>query len=208
MPSTDNCNSRDTNIVSGIGFMGFDCPGCNHGRHRENNEFLIPYSSGEQIILITPSGTENGQASAIGFGSTFNSLTITSSGQIITGQQNIAFLLPEKSILSDLNIYFTNTNPLSTSVTTQVIKAQVYISTTPDNTFTPLNDAVVTLQPQIIGSIIAGTSFLGQRNNLKIKLNENTRIMLVFSLNYVSGDNISLTVLGYSSAGMTLKDRC
>ena len=58
-----------------------------------------------------------------------------------------SFSLPEDGTITSVSAFFSATSALSLVGSTVTVTAQLYQSTTPDNTFTAIPGAVVTLAP-------------------------------------------------------------
>lgn len=84
------------------------------------------------------------------------------------------------------------------------ITAQLFESTTPDNTFTAVPGAVVTLAPALTGIVAIGTVSNGITTGLNIPVTAQTRLLLVFSASVTAGIDIATTVIGYASAGLSI----
>ena len=83
------------------------------------------------------------------------------------------------------------------------MRAQLYQSVTPNNTFTPVPGAEVTLAPALTGIISIGDISSGETTGLSIPVTAGTRLLWVMS---ATADGLSLvnTVAGYTSGGMTV----
>jgi BclB C-terminal domain-containing protein len=167
---------------------------------------IIPFASGTPVTLTTTLGGLVGQVGLIGFG---NSGSATPSGPFIdlTGgpgiNTNFAFSVPRDGTLTSIAAYFSLTTAESLVGTTVTVTAQLYSSSTPDNTFTPVPGAAVTLFPPLTGVVAIGTTSNGIITGLSIPVTAQTRYLVVFS---VTSAGISLinTVPGYASGGMTI----
>jgi BclB C-terminal domain-containing protein len=80
----------------------------------------------------------------------------------------------------------------------------LYSSTTPDNTFTPIPGALVTLAPPLTGVLGVGTISNGLTTGLTIPVTPQTRLLMVFSAT-ATGASLINTVIGYASAGITIE---
>jgi BclB C-terminal domain-containing protein len=81
----------------------------------------------------------------------------------------------------------------------------LYSSTTPNNTFSPVPGAVVTLAPALTGTISLGSTSHSITTELSIPITQETRLLLVFSAT-ATGLNLINTVTGYVSAVQQLPD--
>ena len=112
-------------------------------------------------------------------------------------------MVPSNGSITSLSAFFSTTTALSLVGSTISITAQLYSSTTPDNTFTPIPGAVVTFMPTLTGIIAIGTISNGTITGLSIPVEAGTRLLLVFSATVTAGIDISTTVSGYGSAGVS-----
>ena len=103
-----------------------------------------------------------------------------------------------------MSAFFSNTAALSLVGSTVTITAQLYSSTTPNNTFTAVPGASVTLAPQLSGLISLGTISNGLTTGLNIPVTAQTRYLLVFSAS-ATGLTLINTVAGYASAGLSIE---
>ena len=85
-----------------------------------------------------------------------------------------------------------------------MIRAQLYSSTTPDNTFTPVPGALVTLAPALTGVLAAGVTSNGITTGLSIPVTPETRLLMVFSI-LAAGLSLVNIVEGYASAGIAIE---
>ncbi|WP_346723070.1 exosporium glycoprotein BclB-related protein [Bacillus thuringiensis] len=83
------------------------------------------------------------------------------------------------------------------------ITAQLYSFTTPDNIFTPIPGASVTLAPALIGVVALGTISNGITTRLSIPVTAKIRLLLVFSATFV-GLSLIKTITGYASEGVRI----
>jgi BclB C-terminal domain-containing protein len=86
---------------------------------------------------------------------------------------------------------------------TITITAQLFSSTTPDNTFTAVPGAVIALAPPLTGVVALGAVSNGIVTGLAIPVTAETRLLLVFSAT-AAGLSLINTVIGYASAGVTI----
>ncbi|MDI9261143.1 exosporium glycoprotein BclB-related protein [Alicyclobacillus sendaiensis] len=148
-----------------------------------------------------------GTTSLVGFGSSVTGVTLLGSGQIdLTGAGgtllNFAFSMPRDGTITSIVAYFSATAALNLLGTTVTITAQLFESTTPNNTFSPISGASVTLTP-LTGTIAVGQIATGSATGLSIPVSAGTRLLLVFSAT-ASGLSLVQTVAGYASAGVAI----
>jgi BclB C-terminal domain-containing protein len=85
---------------------------------------------------------------------------------------------------------------------TVTITAQLFSSPTPDNTFTAVPGALVTLAPPLTGIVALGTISNGITTGLAIPVTAQTRLLLVFSATVTAGLDVATVISGYASAGL------
>lgn len=162
---------------------------------------LIPFSSGSTVFLSS-TGTESVFGAIVAFGRNVSDVPITGS---ITDSQffNLAFSVSGNYILTDIAANFTLTGEVSLPLTPVQISAQIYISTAPNNTFSPLPQATVNF-PTINAATPSGEVLEASVANLSIPIPANSRLLLVF-YETTSFDEGITNVLGYASAGIRLR---
>ncbi|SDJ33733.1 BclB C-terminal domain-containing protein [Pedobacter sp. ok626] len=173
-----------------------------------NGGAIIPFSSGIPVSLTTIAGGLSGTASFIGFGSSAPSLSILGSTIDLTGAAgtplNFAFSMPRSGTIKSMSAYFSTTAALALIGSTVTITAQLYSSTTPDNSFTAVPGASVTLTPSLSGIISIGAVSNGITTGLNIPVTAQTRFLLVFSSS-AAGISLVTTTAGYASAGLSIE---
>lgn len=176
----------------------------------EPSPAIIPFASGLPVLMTPLVGGLAGTSSVVGFGSSATGVSVLNGGIIdLTGAGgtalNYAFSAPRSGIITSLSAYFSTALALPPMFgSTLIVTAQLYRSSGPDNIFTALPGAVVTLAPALSGVVILGAVSNGISTGLNIPVNAQDRLLLVFSLN-VSGSPIVTTVAGYASAGLSIK---
>jgi len=167
---------------------------------------IIPYASGTPVEMTTAIGSP-GNTSVVGFGSSASGIAMTGNTIDLTGgtgvDRNYAFSMPQAGTIESISAYFSTTAPLMLVGSTVTIIAQLYSSTTPDNIFTPVPGAVVTLAPFLTGIISTGNTTKGITTGLKIPVNPQTRLLMVYSVT-AAGLILNNTVKGYASGGMSI----
>ena len=116
---------------------------------------------------------------------------------------NEAFSMPRDGTITSIAAYFSTTVALGLVGTTVTITAQLYESTTPDNTFTPIPGAIATLAPALTGVLAIGTTSNGVTTGLSIPVTTEGRYLLVYSIT-AAGVSLINTVDGYASAGLSI----
>lgn len=171
-------------------------------------ETIIPFASGLPIAMTTIAGGLSGTSSLIGFGNSATGVSVIGGAIDLTGGPGIllnqAFSVPRDGTITSLSAYFSLTEALSLVGTTVTITAQLYQSTTPDNTFTAVPGATVTLAPAFTGVIGEGTTSNGITTGLSIPVTAETRLLLVYS-STAAGVSLINDVAGYASAGLSIR---
>jgi BclB C-terminal domain-containing protein len=165
---------------------------------------IIPYASGVPVTMTTIAGGLVGTTSAVGFGNSAAGITLLGETIDLTGAAgtllNMAFSVPRDGIITDISGYFSNTVELNLLGTTITINAQLYASTTPNNMFTPIPGANVTLG-SLTGSISIGDIVSGRTSGLNIPVTAETRLLMVYSCTAM-GLNLINSMAGYASGGV------
>ena len=182
---------------------------------------IIPYASGLPVTLTTIAGGLVGTTALVGFGNSANGVSILggnidlSGASIVAGTPiNMAFSAPRDGTITAISAYFSVTTALSITGTTVTITAQLYRSTTPNNTFTAVPGAVVTLAPALTGLLAIGASSNGLITGLNIPVTSQTRLLmskertlLYEGLVYwktATGLSLAQTIIGYASGGVAI----
>ena len=157
--------------------------------------------------MTTIAGGLAGIPSLIGFGSNAPSVSVLGTTIDLTNAAgtltNFAFSVPRDGTITALSAFFSTTAALSLTGSTITIRAQLYQSTTPNNIFSPIAGAVVTLAPALTGVISIGSLSNGLTSGLSIPVTARTRLLLVFSTT-ASGVALVNTIVGYASAGLAI----
>ncbi len=168
---------------------------------------IIPLSSGIPISLTTIAGGLAGIPAFIGFGSSAPGLTVLGSNIDLTNPSgtltNFAFSMPRAGTITSISAYFSTTAALSLIGSSITIRAQLYVSSTPNNLFVPIPGAVVNLAPSLTGTISIGDISSGITTGLSIPVTAQSRLLMVFSATS-SGLSLINTVVGYASAGIEI----
>lgn len=170
---------------------------------------IIPISSGVPAQMTTVLGGLNNTSSLIGFGNCANGVTMSAGTIDLTGSQgtnlNEAFSVPRDGTITSMAAYFSTTQSLTLVGTTITVTAQLYQSTTPDNTFVPIPGAVVTLAPALTGVLAIGTVESGLTTGLSIPVTAGTRILTVITATVTAGLDNAVTIPGYVSGGIGIQ---
>ncbi len=116
---------------------------------------------------------------------------------------NMAFSVPRAGTITDITAYFSTVLGLSLVGTTVTVHAQLYQSTTPDNTFSPIAGTDVSLSPTLGGIISIGDIASGTLSGLSIPVTAGTRLLMVFDIT-ASGVSLLNTLTGYASGGVNI----
>jgi BclB C-terminal domain-containing protein len=159
-------------------------------------------------VLTTVLGGLLGTSSIVGFGNSANNISVAGGTIDLTDAGgtllNFAFSAPRDGTITSISAYFSTTAALALIGSTVTITAQLYSSTTPDNIFSPIPGAVVTLAPPLTGLVSLGTISNGITTGLAIPVTAQTRLLMVFSANVTSGVPIAAVIAGYASAGVSI----
>lgn len=164
---------------------------------------IIPYASGRPITLTTNNENVDGVASFIGFGSGTASNIALAPSLNLTSLDNFSFSMPISGTITAFSAYFSTSTPLDLTGTTATITARIYRSTTNDNIFNEIPNAVITLTPNLTGNVIEGTSVKGIIQNLNIPVTAETRLLVVFA-SRSAGERFQNSIQGYASAGISI----
>lgn len=159
------------------------------------------------MALTTIAGGLVGTNGFIGSGSSAPGVTIVGNQIDLTNPAgtltNFAFSMPRSGVLTGISAYFSTTVALSIIGSTVTISATLFQSTTPNNTFSAIPGAVVTLTPPLTGLISIGSISSGTITGLNIPITNQTRLLLVFTAT-ATGLSLVNTVAGYASAGIAI----
>lgn len=117
---------------------------------------------------------------------------------------NFAFSLPRDGTISSISAYFSVTAGLSLIGSTITVKAQLYGSATPNNTFLPIAGTDINLSPSLTGIINIGQISSGTITGLSIPVTNQQRLLMVFSIS-TTGLSLVNTLVGYASAGINIR---
>lgn len=111
--------------------------------------------------------------------------------------------MPRDGIITDITAYFSTAVGLTITATDITVTAQLYSSTTPNNIFSPIPNAIVTLNPSFGGIITIGDIASGTTTGLNIPVTTGTRLLMVFTITS-EGVELINTLTGYASAGVNI----
>jgi BclB C-terminal domain-containing protein len=157
--------------------------------------------------MTTVLGGLPGESSLVGFGSVATTTPVAGTIDLTGGASinlNEAFSVPRDGTITSISAYFSLTSPLTLVGSTITITAQLYQSTMPNNTFTPVAGATVTLAPSLTGVLSLGTISSGIVTGLSIPVTAETRLLLVYSASVTAGIDMATTIQGYMSGGLSI----
>nr|WP_307543028.1 exosporium glycoprotein BclB-related protein [Paenibacillus sp. W4I10] len=169
---------------------------------------IIPYASGLPVVLTTVLGGLLNTSSLVGFGNSATGVSVSGGIIDLTGAAgtllNFAFSASRAGTITSLAAYFSMTAGLSLVGSTVTLTAQLFRSTTPNNSFTAVPGALVTLAPPLTGVLALGTISSGVTTGLSIPVSAGDRLLMVFSASVTAGIDVATTVGGYASGGLTI----
>ena len=169
---------------------------------------IIPFASGSPATVTTLVGGLPGTGTLLGFGNNASTPGAVGGTIDLTGSNgvsvNFAFSIPRDGTITSISAYFSNTTALSLIGSTLILQGQLYQSTTPDNTFTPIPGASVMLAPVLTGIVPIGASSNGIITGLSIPVSAQTRLLFVGSAT-ANGIGLTNAVSGYWSAGVMIQ---
>lgn len=166
---------------------------------------IIPIASGLPVTLTTVVGGLANTSAVAGFGASTSGIII--SGGIISLDVlgiSYAYSEPRDGTITALAAYFSTTAALSLVGTTVAITVSLWSSPTPNDDFTLVPGASLTLTPTLTGVLSVGTISSGLLTGLTIPITAQTRLLLVVSSNVVAGTDIVTSILGSLSAGIAI----
>lgn len=165
---------------------------------------IIPFSSGLPATLETALGGAIGLSTAVGFGNSVPGVVIAGDLIDATMLLNMSLSVPRDGLITSIAAYFSVFAELNLIGSEVTIRAQLYRSTVPNNTFEPVPDAFVDLAPPLTGTLNVGDITSGITDGLAIPVTAGTRLLLVFSALVTGGIDIETTVVGYASGGVAI----
>jgi len=182
-----------------------------HHHRVRSSASIIPFASGPAISLPTAPPNLHQVMAAIAFGNQSPVVADPVTGNIIlTPPQtppalNMAFSMPRFGIIRSIAAYFSIAAPVTIPAgTTVTVRAQLYQSTAPNDTFTPIAGTLVTLVPSFSGALVPGNRAHAILRNLRIPVRPETRLLLVFSA-VASPNTTIVTLTGFASAGISIE---
>lgn len=146
-----------------------------------------------QVAVLPLSGDQAGSAQLLG-----GTLDLTGGpGQMVPAQT-----FPTTETIESMTVFTSTTVAQALVGTTVTVTAQLYTSTTPDNTFTPVPGAVVTASPPLTGVVPIGSISNGITTGLSIPITAQTRGVIVVSAE-ATGISLINAVPMYVSASIS-----
>jgi BclB C-terminal domain-containing protein len=170
-----------------VGPQGSEGPPGPQGNPGPEGAGTIVYaaSSGDPVVLTTMAGGLTGQVAVLpldgdqaGTGSLQGSVLDQTGGP---GEVVPAQTFPTDETIQSITLFSSTTGALALVSTTVTVTAQLYTSTTPDNTFTPVPGALVIAAPPLTGVDAIGTISNGITTGLTIPVTAGTRGVIVVS---------------------------
>ncbi len=170
---------------------------------------IIPFASGLPITMTTMLGGFLNTGSVVGFGNSATGITPLGGAIDLTGGAGIllnnAFSMPRDGVITSISAYFSTTSAVALVGSTVTVTAQLYQSTIPNNIFTAVPGAVVTMAPAETGILALGTISNGITTGLSIPVTAQTRLMLVYIATVTAGLDINTVLTGYASGGVSIQ---
>uniref|UniRef100_UPI0025EE9493 exosporium glycoprotein BclB-related protein n=1 Tax=uncultured Oscillibacter sp. TaxID=876091 RepID=UPI0025EE9493 len=168
---------------------------------------IIPFASGLPVAPTTLAAGLVGVPAVVGFGNSAVLPNILGATIDLTGAAgllaNMSFSMPRDGVITDITAYFSTVVALSLLGGEVTVTAQLYESTTPDNTFSPVAGTAVALAPTYSGVVAIGEVAFGSLTGLNIPVTAETRLLLVFSVT-ATGLALATVVNGYASGGVNI----
>ncbi|WP_330219562.1 exosporium glycoprotein BclB-related protein, partial [Peribacillus muralis] len=163
---------------------------------------IIPFASGGPVVLTSVLGGLANTGALIGFGSSFDTVTI-GGGSItlggVGGVLDFAFVAPRAGTVTSISAFF-STTLAATLGTAATISAEIFTAPATSNTFTP-SGASVSLTPAL-GPIIAIGDTASGTAAAALPVAAGDKLLLVFSIE--SPVTLLTTIVGFASAGITI----
>jgi BclB C-terminal domain-containing protein len=146
-----------------------------------------------QVAVLPLDGVQAGTGQIVG-----GTLDLTGGpGQYVPAQT-----FPIDETIKSITVFSSTTAPLNLVGTTVTIGAQLYTSSTPDNTFVAVPGTYVTAAPPLTGVDAIGTVSSGMTTGLSIPITAGTRGVIVVSVE-ATGITLINTIPMYASASIS-----
>ena len=143
-------------------------------------------------------------AAAIGFGNSTSSIALVGDTIPLLGLNAQAYSMPRNGTITSIAAYLSTVVSLSLLASTATVYAQLYRSTTPDETFTPIPGTQVVMSPTLNGVIAVGTRLTGLLTGVSVPVTAGTRILMAFTVEITAGVPVAAVVTGYAGGGVTI----
>ena len=124
-------------------------------------------------------------------------MDLTASGTL----QSVAFIASKDINVTQIDAFFTVTTALNLPTTQATILAQLWISTTPNNIFTPIGP-VVTIGTLSGATVPFGTVINGSSGPVSFTIPASSRVQMVYSVS-VEGEPLAIGVSGAASGDIS-----
>jgi BclB C-terminal domain-containing protein len=169
------------------------------------NGAIIPFASGTPVVMTTTVGGLFNTVSTVSFGNSITGVPLLGGGAIIQNFANAAFMMPRDGTITGVSGYFSSTVGLALVGSTVTVSAQVYCSTTLDNSFVAVSGALVVLSPPMTGVLAVGSISKGTTTGLSIPVTAGTLCLMVFKSDVTAGIDIATVVTGIASGGLAIQ---
>ena len=168
---------------------------------------IIPFASGSPIGMTAVVGGPE-IISTVGFGSSEffrpqGGFTLGGSLDLSDGTGDMAFSMPRDGTITSISGYFSNFGQMDLTGSTVTVTAQLYRSSTPDNIFEPIPEALLNLAPSLT-NVVSARSLSGITTGLNIPVSSQTRLLMVYYLTF-SGRILAFSLGGRASAGVSIQ---
>jgi BclB C-terminal domain-containing protein len=164
---------------------------------------IVTYASGTPVTIASTSIGLEGISGFVGFGNSSVTSGNITNPQDITNLSCYAYSQPRAGTIVSMAGSFSISSPVSLVGTNVTAYLQVWQSTTPNNSFTPISSTMLNLSPGFTGTVTAGTIASGSLTGLNVAVSINTRLLLVVAIT-ASGSTLANTVSGYVSGGLAI----
>jgi len=165
---------------------------------------ILPFASGDPIVIATALLGAVGNVSVLGFGSSAANITVLGTDIDLSAIDNMSFSMPRDGVIDSIAAFFSATLAVGFIGTTVTITAQLYSALPDSNIFSPIPGASVDLAPSFVGGVGIGETSSGLADNLGIAVTAGTRLIMVFRATVTAGLDVVAVLTGYGSAGVTI----
>ena len=165
------------------------------------SETIIPIASGDPVTLTTNVVDAEGVPSFVGFGSAVAGNQALTESIDMSMISNYAFSMPTDGTIDRLTAFFSTSIPSDLTNTEVTISARLYISETPNNTFTEIPGTILNLTPTLTGNVPVNSIVTGSLTDLNIPVSAGSRLLFVIAASS-TGDIFQNSIIGYVSGGI------